>query len=64
VLVLSRELGEENIVYIANISGEEVRFHFEGDAPQGEFENFFTKEKVLLPAAFKLAPWDFILLTK
>ena len=64
VLVLSRELGEENIVYIANISAEEVRFHFDGDAPQGEFENYFTKEKVLLPAAFKLAPWDFILLTK
>ena len=64
VLVLSRELGEENIVYIANISGKEVKFHFEAEAPQGEFENFFTKEKVLLPAAFKLAPWDFILLTK
>jgi hypothetical protein len=64
VLVISRELGEENIVYIANISNEEVRFHFEEEAPQGEFENYFTKEKVLLPAGFKLAPWDFLLLTK
>jgi glycosidase len=64
VFVLSRELGEENIVYIANISDKEVKFHFEAEAPQGEFENFFTKEKVLLPAAFKLAPWDFLLLTK
>ena len=64
VFVLSRELGDENIVYIANISDKEVLFHFDGEAPEGEFENFFTKEKVLLPAAFKLAPWDFLLLTK
>ena len=64
MFVLSRELGDENIVYIANISDKEVLFHFDGEAPEGEFENFFTKEKVLLPAAFKLAPWDFLLLTK
>lgn len=64
VFVLSRVKDNEEIVYIANISNKEVKFHFNDDAPQGEFENFFTKEKVLLPAGFKLAPWDFILLTK
>ena len=64
VFVLSRVKDNEEIVYIANISNKEVKFHFEGDAPEGEFENFFTKEKVLLPAGFKLAPWDYILLTK
>lgn len=64
VFVLSRVKDNEEIVYIANISNKEVKFHFNDAAPQGEFENFFTKEKVLLPAGFKLAPWDFILLTK
>ena len=55
---------QENIVYIANISKEEVTFHFDGKAPQGEFENYFTKEKVLLPAELTLGAWDFMLLTK
>ena len=64
VFVMSRVKNNEEIVYIANISNKEVKFHFDGDAPEGEFENFFTEEKVLLPAGFKLAPWDFLLLTK
>jgi hypothetical protein len=41
-----------------------VRFHFDGDSPEGEYENFFTDERVLLPAGMILEPWDFVLLTK
>lgn len=64
VFVLSRELDKETILYIANISDKDVKFHFNELAPEGEFENFFTKEKLLLPAELSLSPWDFILLTK
>jgi glycosidase len=64
VFVLSREKDNEEIVYIANISDKKVKFHFDGESPEGEFENFFTKEKVLLPAGMILEPWDFVLLTK
>ena len=64
VFVLSREKDNEEIVYIANISDKKVKFHFDGESPEGEFENFFTKEKVLLPAGMTLEPWDFVLLTK
>ncbi len=64
VLVLSRVKGDEEVVYIANISDKKVRFHFDGDSPEGEYENFFTDERVLLPAGMILEPWDFVLLTK
>jgi hypothetical protein len=63
-LVLSRVKGDEEVVYIANISDKKVRFHFDGDSPEGEYENFFTDERVLLPAGMILEPWDFVLLTK
>ena len=64
VLVLSRVKGDDEVVYIANISDKKVRFHFDGDSPEGEYENFFTDERVLLPAGMILEPWDFVLLTK
>lgn len=64
VLVVSRILDNEEILYIGNISKDEVSFHFTEDAPEGEFENYFTKEKVLVPAELNLAAWDYLLLVK
>lgn len=64
VFVLSRTLENEEILYIANLSKEEVDFHFDEEFPEGEYENYFTKEKLSLPAELKLAPWDYLLLTK
>ena len=64
VLVVSRILDNEEILYIGNISKDEVSFHFTENAPEGEFENYFTKEKVSLPAELTLVPWDFLLLIK
>jgi glycosidase len=64
VMVISRILEGEEILYIGNISQKDVKFQFTEAIPDGEFENYFTKEKISLPAEVSLAPWDFILLTK
>ena len=64
VLVISRTLGEEEILDIGNISNEESSIHFVSELPEGDFENYFTKEQVSLPAELTLAPWDFLLLIK
>ncbi len=64
VLVIGRTLGKEEVLYIGNISGEQVSFQFVSDAPEGDFENFFTKEQVSLPAEITLDAWDFLFLTK
>lgn len=65
-LVCSRELGDDKVMYVANLSNEPVKFSLTNFTEKESFSNYFKGGKVSVESGqeFSLAPWEYLLLVK
>jgi len=64
-LVCSRLFSDAGVVYVGNLSAQEVAFKL-SEAPAGQYKNFFTGETVTIKKgmSIKMKPWEYMLLVK
>lgn len=66
VLACSRELGDDKVMFVANLSSESVTFSFTTPVDKETYTDYLKGDKVTLnpDAEYTLAPWEYLLLVK